>query len=159
MNVERKLADRGIVLPEPIVVPPGATLPFEWIRHSGSRAYVSGHSALNPDGTMPPVFGKVGRDVSYEEAYQFARGTAAAMLATIRRAIGDLDRITAWMIVNGYVNALPGETRTTHVVNGFSELILELFGPEIGSHARTAIGVEALPHNLPLIVTAQIEFQ
>ncbi|HZG84776.1 RidA family protein [Paenibacillus sp.] len=159
MIVERKLAEMGIALPGPIVVPPGVSVPFEWIRASGGRAYLSGHSALNPDGTMPPVFGKVGRDVSYEEAHRFARGTAVAMLATIRREIGDLDRIRAWIAIHGYVNALPGESRTTHVINGCSELILELFGPDVGRHARTAIGVEALPQNLPLVISAQIEFE
>ncbi|HZG58505.1 RidA family protein [Paenibacillus sp.] len=159
MSMQEKLSRLGLSLPAPIVVPPNVAISFEWVRISGNRAYLSGHSALNPDGTLYPLFGKVGKEVSYEDAYQFARQTALAMLSTLQEAIGDLDRITAWVAANGYVNALPGEVKTTYVMNGFSDLILELFGQEIGRHARTAIGVESLPMNLPLVISAQVDFQ
>jgi len=159
MIVEAKLERMGLRLPEPIAIPPGVAISFEWIRVRGDRAYVSGHSALQPDGTLEPLYGKIGRDVPYDDAYQYARRTASSMLSTLKRAIGDLDRIASWNVVNGYVNALPGETKTTYAVNGFSDLILELFGPDVGAHARTAIGVEALPMNLPLVVAAQLDLK
>ena len=87
-----------------------------------------------------------------------ARLTALAVLTSLKEAIGDLDRIVAWGIVNGFVNAAPGYELTTLVLNPFSDLILELFGPEVGAHARTAIGVATAPLNLPLVVSAEVEF-
>lgn len=67
------------------------------------------------------------------------------MLASLRRSLGDLDRVTAWLMVNGMINADPGYPQTTNVMNGFSELILDLYGSEAGEHARTAIGVATVP--------------
>src|SRR5215475_1601857 len=72
------------------------------------------------------------------------------------RALGDLDRITAWLRVFGMVNAAPGFNRTPAVINGFSDLILELWGPEAGPHARSAIGVAELPFNIPVEVEAEV---
>ena len=77
-------------------------------------------------------------------------------MASVKRAIGDLDRITAWVTVTGFVQAQPGYARTTAVINAFSELVVEVFGAEIGQHARTAIGVAALPLNLPVVVAAEL---
>jgi hypothetical protein len=79
-----------------------------------------------------------------------------AMLASLKRAIGDLDRV-AWLTVNGFVNADPGYAQTTLVMNPVSELLLELYGPESGGHARIAPGVAALPFNLPVIIAAEVE--
>jgi enamine deaminase RidA (YjgF/YER057c/UK114 family) len=79
------------------------------------------------------------------------------VIAGLKHAIGDLDRIAGWAMVNGFVNADPGYAQTTLVLNPFSDLILDVFGPEVGAHARTAVGVAAVPLNLPLVVSAQIE--
>ena len=101
-------------------------------------------------------FGRVPDEVSLEEAQASARATALALFAAVRRAIGSLDAVRAWLIVDGYVNASAGYAQTTAVLNPFSELVLDVFGAERGTHARTAIGVAALPLNLPIVVRAQL---
>jgi hypothetical protein len=78
------------------------------------------------------------------------------MLSSLRHALGDLDRISAWLMVSGMVSVAPGFAATTTVINGCSEILLEVFGPEVGTHARTAIGVNQLPLNLPVIIAAQV---
>lgn len=80
------------------------------------------------------------------------------MLSSIKREIGDLDRVTAWLTVSGMVNAEAGYGQTTNVINDFSDLILELYGSDIGQHARTAVGVAALPLNNAVIIAAEVEF-
>jgi enamine deaminase RidA (YjgF/YER057c/UK114 family) len=85
-----------------------------------------------------------------------ARLTALSVFSGVRSAIGDLDRITAWLTVSGFVQAQPGYAHTTAVINGFSQVVVDVFGDELGQHARTAIGVAALPMNLPVIVSAEL---
>jgi enamine deaminase RidA (YjgF/YER057c/UK114 family) len=97
--------------------------------------------------------------VSIEQAVDSARLAALSVLASVRRAVGDLDLITAWVSVTGFVQAEPGYARTTAVLNGFSELVLAVFGHEVGDHARTAIGVTALPLNLPVVVAAELQYR
>ena len=156
MHIERRLAERGLELPEPLKVSPDVTLPFPWVRLWPGRAFVSGHGPLLPDGSLTPVLGKVGAEVSEELGYAAARATALAMLASLQRALGDLDRITGWLRVFGMVNTAPGFTRTPAVINGFSDLIIDLWGPEAGSHARSAIGVAELPFGLPVEIEAEV---
>lgn len=157
MHIERRLDELGFVLPEEAQAPPGFEFSFEWVRVRGHRMYVSGHSPQLPDGSLAGPFGAVPSDISLDAATDAARDTALAVLASVRRAIGDLDRISAWLTVAGSVNADHGFTQTTTVVNGFSDLILQVFGPEIGAHARSAIGVAALPMNNAVVVSAEIE--
>lgn len=159
MKVEAKLQEMGLELPAPMKVPPGFTIPFSWTRVRGNRVYISGHGPLEPDGTYAGPSGKVPSEVSLEEAQRLARKAALAMLSSLKRELGDLDRVTAWLMVNGMVNADPGYPQTTLPINGFSELILELYGPEIGQHARTAVGMAALPVNSPIVVAAEVEFE
>jgi enamine deaminase RidA (YjgF/YER057c/UK114 family) len=159
VQVEAKLHEMGLELPAPIKVPPGFTIPFSWTRVRGNRMYISGHAPLEADGTYSGPSGKVPSEVSLEEAQQVARKVALAMLSSVKRELGDLDRVTAWLMINGMVNANPGYPQTTLAINGFSELILELYGPEIGQHARTAVGMAALPFNSPIIVAAEVEFE
>ena len=96
-------------------------------------------------------------EVSLEAAQQAARETALAVLGSLRRQLGDLDRVTAWLMVYGMVNADPGYAQTTNVINGFSDLILELYGSEIGQHARVAVGMAALPLNNAVTIAAELE--
>jgi hypothetical protein len=110
-----------------------------------------------PDGTPAGPFGKVPSEVSLEDAQGSARLTTLAMLSSLRQELGDLDRITSWLVVNGLINADPGYPQTTAVINSCSELILDLYGSEAGAHARTAIGVSALPLNLPVVISAEVE--
>jgi enamine deaminase RidA (YjgF/YER057c/UK114 family) len=132
-------------------------LPFKPVRMHGNRALVSGNGPLAPDGTVTGPFGKVGADVTLEQANHAARLTALAVLASLKRELGDLDRITAWLRVFGMVNAAAGFTQTPAVINGFSDLIIELYGPEIGGHARSAIGVAELPFGMPVEIEAEVE--
>ena len=83
----------GLVLPKAVRPPAGVVLPFRLVRVLGSRAYVSGHGPLNPDGTLAPPLGKVGRDLSVEQGYRAARLTGLAMLGSIERELGDLERV------------------------------------------------------------------
>jgi enamine deaminase RidA (YjgF/YER057c/UK114 family) len=159
MEVEARLDELGLVLPEPLQTPPGLVLPFSFVRVRGDRAYVSGHGALNPDGSLAGPFGKVGAEVSVEQGYEAARLTALAVLANLKRALGDLDRVSAWLRVFGMVNSAPGFDRHPHVINGFSELILELYGPEAGGHARSAVGMAGLPMGMPVEVEAEVEIR
>ena len=125
----------------------------------GGRAFVSGHSPLHPDGSMAGPFGKVGADVTEAQAYQAARLTALAMLSSLRAALGDLDRVTAWLRVFGMVNAAPGFAATPGVINGFSDLILELWGPDAGAHARSAVGLAELPFRIPVEIEAEVAYE
>jgi enamine deaminase RidA (YjgF/YER057c/UK114 family) len=125
-------------------------------RYEG-RTYVSGHVPLNPDGTFSGPVGKVGAEVSEEEAYEAARLTALAVLASLKRVLGDLDRVGAWLRVFGMVNSAPGFDRQPNVINGFSDLILELYGPEVRDHARSAEGMARLPLGMPVEVEAEVE--
>lgn len=156
MRVERRLAELGLELPAPMKLPPGVELPFPWVRVHGGRAFVSGHGPLLADGSLPPVLGKVGAEVSPEQGYDAARATALAVLASLRRELGDLDRITAWLRVFGMVNAAPGFTGAPAVINGFSDLILELWGSEAGRHARSAVGLAELPFRIPVEIEAEV---
>jgi enamine deaminase RidA (YjgF/YER057c/UK114 family) len=155
--VEQKLAELGLTLPEAANPSTILRTPFTWVRVRGNRAYIAGHGSRNPDGSAAGPFGKVPTDVSLEEAQASARNVALSILASLQRALGDLDRVTAWLMVTGMVNAEPGYTQTTNVINGFSDFIIELYGPEIGAHARTAVGYATLPLNAAVVIGAEVE--
>ncbi len=156
-EIESKIEAQGLVLPEPIQVPAGVDLPFSWVRVRGDRAYVSGHIALNADGTIAEPLGKVGAELSPEEGYQAARLVGLAMLASLKRELGDLDRVGAWLRAFGMVNAAPGFDNYPVVINGFTELILDLYGPERGDHSRSAVGMGGLPFGTPVEVEVEVE--
>lgn len=156
-QVEQRLADLGLHLPPPPAAPPGFKFSFSWARVSGTRAFLSGHGALASDGRPIGPFGKVPSEVPMEEARQSARGAAVAMLGSLKRAVGDLDRVLAWLMVFGMVNADPGYPETTNVINGFSDLILEVYGSDVGHHARMAVGMATLPLNYCVVVGAEVE--
>ena len=157
MEVEARLEELGLVLPEPLKAPPGLQLPFSWVRVRGNRAYVSGHGAQNPDGSLAGPFGKVGAEVSLEQGYEAARLTALSVLGTLKRTLGDLNRLSAWLRVFGMVNSAPGFNQQPNVINGFSDLIIEVYGSEVGDHARSAVGMAELPLGLPVEIEAEVE--
>jgi enamine deaminase RidA (YjgF/YER057c/UK114 family) len=157
MRVETKLAELGLVLPEPMQAPPDMRLPFAPVRVRSQRAYISGAAPLLPDGSLAPPLGKVGADLTLEEGYQAARLTALGILGALKRELGDLDRVTAWLRVFGMVNVAPGFTQTPSVINGCSDLILELYGEEVGRHARSAVGLAELPLRIPVEIEAEVE--
>jgi enamine deaminase RidA (YjgF/YER057c/UK114 family) len=154
--IEERLAARGFVLPPPLKAPPGVSLPFQFVRMVGTRAIIAGHGPQDPDGSISRPLGKVGRELTVEQAHEAARRTALAMLGSLQRALGDLDRIVAWGRVFGMVNSAPGFNQQPSVINGFSNLILDVFGAEIGAHARSAVGMAELPFDIPVEVEAEV---
>lgn len=158
-KVEERIAAMGLALPASLKAPAGVVLPFRFVRVTGNRAFVSGHGPSNPDGSLAMPVGKVGRELSVDQGYQAARLTGLAILGSLQRAIGDLDRISAWNRVFGMVNSAPGFNRQPAVINGFSDLILELFGPEVGAHARSAVGMAELPFDIPVEIEAEVELR
>ena len=155
MTFEQRVSELGLQLPPEPLLPPGVRIPFEWVRVVGSRCVLSGHGALGLDGVPAGPFGRVPSEVSLEAAQESARLTVLAMLSAMRLALGSLDHVRDWVTLNGFVNADPGYPQTTAVLNPASDLLLEVFG-EHGRHARTAIGVAALPLNLPVIMSAEV---
>jgi enamine deaminase RidA (YjgF/YER057c/UK114 family) len=155
MRIEARLAELGLSLPPRLTVAPGVKLPFDSVRVLGDRAVVSGHGAQGPDGQLIGPFGKVGAEVTVEEGYQAARGVALSMIASLQRALGDLDRIVAWVKLLGMVNSAPDFDRHPAVINGASDLILEVFG-DAGRHARSAVGVAALPWRIPVEIEGEV---
>jgi hypothetical protein len=118
---------------------------------------ISGHAPQNPDGSLAAPLGKLGREVSLEQGYAAARLTALAILGSLKRTLGDLDRIGAWSRVFGMVNSAPGFNQQPSVINGFSELILEVFGAQVGAHSRSAVGMAELPFNIPVEIEGEVE--
>ena len=95
--------------------------------------------------------------MSVEQGYESAKLAGLSILGSLKRELGRLDKVVAWLQVRVMVNAVEGFTKTTDVANGFSDLIFTLYGHEVGMHARSAIGVQALPLNLPVIIDALVE--
>jgi enamine deaminase RidA (YjgF/YER057c/UK114 family) len=151
--IENRLAELGLQLPAPLAPPPGVRLPFDPVRVHGGLAYVSGHGPFDGDRLL--VTGRVGAEVSVEQAYDAARATALSMLASLKRELGDLDRVTEWLKALAFVNCAEGFNATPAAINGFSDLILELWR-DAGRHARSAIGAGELPFGMPVEVEAVV---
>ena len=156
-RIEQRLSALGLSLPLAHQPPPGIIFPFQFVRVVGRRGLISGHAPLAPDGSLAEPRGKVGREVTQEQGYIAARLTALSILGSLKRTLGDLDRIAAWGRVFGMVNSAPGFNRQPSVINGFSDLIIELFGPEIGAHSRSAVGMAELPFDIAVEIEAEVE--
>ena len=154
-----RLAELGLELPRALQLPPGVTLPFPWVRVVGTRALISGHGPTLADGSLARPLGKVGRDLTLEQAYAAARLTGLAILGSLARALGDLDRIACWTRVFGMVNVAPGFNRTPAVINGFTDLVVDVFGAERGAHARSAVGMAELPFDIPVEIEGEVELR
>lgn len=157
-KIEAKIEAMGLVLPPPLVLPPGMELPFPWVRVHGNRAFISGHGPQNPDGTLAKPLGKVGAEVTLEEAQNAAKLVGLSILSSIKRELGDLDRVSRWLKFLGMVNSAPGFNQQPTVINGFTNLIVELYGDERGKHARSAVGMAGLPMDIPVEIEGEIEF-
>lgn len=129
--IEARVAAMGLELPQPLQVPPGLRLPFEWVR--GRRVFVSGYVTLQADGHIADPPGKERTEIPPEQGCAAARLVALAQPASLKRALGDLDRVT----------------------NGYSDRILVLFGPEVGTHVRSSIGM-VIPLNAPVNRKAEV---
>jgi len=159
-DAETRLNELGLVLPAPFQSPTGRPYPFVWIRTRGSRVAISGHLPLNADGSLATEhIGKVGAELTAEDGARAAESVARAVLADLRRELGSLNRVAAWIRVLGMVNVAPGFDRIPQVVNGFSDVILAVFGETIGAHARSAVGVAELPFRVAVEVEAEVEIE
>jgi enamine deaminase RidA (YjgF/YER057c/UK114 family) len=153
MNIATRLVELNIVLPPPMRT---GGLPFQLVRAHGNRALVAGHVPLDAEGRMAKPLGKVGSEVSAEQGHAAARLCALAMLASLQDELGSLDRIERWLRVFGMVNAAPGFNALPGVINGCSELLIEVFGESIGGHTRSAVGVAELPFGAPVEIEAEV---
>jgi enamine deaminase RidA (YjgF/YER057c/UK114 family) len=157
MTVEERIKELGLVPAAAFHSPTGAPYPFSWVRVRGSRGYIAGHLPLRADGTLADPRGKVGDMITIEQGAQLARLAGLAMLGSLQRELGNLDRVAAWLRVLVMVNAAPGTPQLAGVANGFSELILELYGRDRGAHSRSAVGVAELPFGVAVEIEAEIE--
>ncbi|WP_111670460.1 RidA family protein [Algoriphagus litoralis] len=143
---EEKIKQMGLVIPE--VSQPIANY-VKW-KQVGNLLYLSG--------TGPKIYGKVGGDLSTEQGYEAARATGLEIIAVLKAATGDLSRIKQFVKVLGMVNATPEFTAQPAVINGFSDLMVEVFG-EKGKHARSAVGVGSLPNNMAVEIEVIVELE
>lgn len=151
-DYEAKLKELGITLPEP--GQPVANYVKAVV--SGNMVYLAGHGPSKPDGGY--VTGKVGRDLTQEEGYEAARLAGIAMLSTLKNAVGDLNRVERIVKVIGMVNATEDFGNQPEVINGFSDLMVQVFG-ENGKHARSAVGMGSLPRNICVEIEMIVELK
>lgn len=152
--VDDRLESLGISLPAVFAGPPGFARKFDLVRCAGDVAYVSGHGPV--DGSTPLFQGKVGGELTPEQGYDAARATGLSILASLKAELGSLDRVQGWLKVLGLVNCAPGFSRTPAVIDGFTDLVLELWG-DAGHHSRSAIGAAELPFDIPVEIEAVVQ--
>lgn len=156
LGIDQRLNELGLVLPAPLILPAGVELPFPFVHIQGERAFVSGHGPQEQDGALSNPRGQVGADVSVQDAKHLARKTGLGILRSLQDTLGSLDRIKGWPRVFGMVNSAPGFSDQPEVINGFSHLILDVFGPQIGRHARSAVGMAGLPMGIAVEIEAEL---
>ncbi len=152
MSIEARLRDMGLTLPPPFQYPSANRTGCV---QAGNLLYTSGHPPPTDFGVA--IEGKVEADVPEDEAHRCARATALNILASVRQQLGSLDRIRQVVKVYGMVNSSPGFQRQFAVIDGASDLYCELFGPEAGQHARSAVGMFELPRGFPMEIEAIFE--
>jgi enamine deaminase RidA (YjgF/YER057c/UK114 family) len=155
-KIEQRLAELGLSLPAPWSLPAGTLTGSILVRVQPGRIFTGGHLPLDSQGQVCGPFGKVGAEIPLEQAQEAARRALLAILASLKKELGDLDRIGAWLRLGGYVNTAPTFTEYTRVMNAASRLITDIFGEASGSHARLAIGVAGLPWNVPVEIEAEL---
>ena len=153
MTAEARLSELGLELP-PAPEPKGV---YRALVIVGNLAYTSGHLPVGSDGSI--VTGRVGAELDQQAGYEAARQTGLGILATLRKELGSLDRVRRVVKVLGVVNCTAGFDQQPAVINGCSELFAELFGPEMGVGARSAVGVGSLPLGVPVEIEAIFEVE
>ena len=154
MAAESRLKEKNITLPTPNT--PVAN--YVGAVRAGNLLFVSGHGPLRADG-KPAVRGKVGRELSVEQGYQVAREVGLNLLATTRASLGSLDKVKRVVKVLGMVNCTEDFPDPPKVINGFSDLMVEIFGEAIGKHARSAVGMAELPMGIPVEIEMVLEVE
>jgi enamine deaminase RidA (YjgF/YER057c/UK114 family) len=150
-GAEQRLRELGIELPPP----PKPVAVYVPAVRSGNTLYASGHGPRKPDGKL--ITGKVGADLTLEQGYAAARQVGLNMLSSLRATLGSLDRVVRLVKVLGMVNCTPDFTKQPQVINGFSELMVEVFGKKNGKGARSAVGMGSLPSNIAVEIEAIFE--
>lgn len=150
MKAEEKLKEKGLELP----APPKPVANYVTAVRTGSLVFLSGHGPFREDGTL--VTGRVGADLSVEQGYEASRRTVLLLLASLRAEIGDLDKVRRVVKLLGLVNCTSDFRDQPNVINGASDLLVHVFG-ERGKHARSAVGVNALPFNTPVEIEMIVE--
>jgi len=152
MQIEARLKELGIELP-PAVTPVANYVPAV---RTGNLVFLSGHGPFKEDGSL--ITGKVGVDLTVEQGYQAARRVAIGLLGSLKAAIGDLDKVRQMVKLLGLVNCGPDFTDQPKVINGASDLLVEVFGDK-GKHARSAVGTNALPVNIAVEIEMIVEVE
>ena len=154
MGAEARLTELGITLPEA----PRPVANYVGAVRAGNLLFLSGHGPLRQDGT-PSATGKVGRDLDVPRAYDVAREVGLNLLATARAELGSLDRVQRVVKVLGMVHSADGFGQQPQVINGCSDLLVDVFGTAIGKHARSAVGMAELPFGVPVEIEAEVEIE
>lgn len=150
VDAESRVEALGLELPE---IPPSVANYVRAVR-TGRYVFTAGHGPLRPDGTY--VTGKLGRDLDVDQGYAAARLTAVALLSSLRTELGDLNRVERVVKVTGMVNATPDFVEHSQVINGCSDLLVEIFGDR-GRHARAAVGMASLPRGFAVEIEMIVE--
>lgn len=153
---EGRLEELGLQLPQPTKLPQGLELPFEFVNIRGERALFSGHPKSAMDGSIAGPFGVVGSEITTDQGYAEAREVALSVLANLKAELGELSRIVGWVRVFGMVTSAPDYSDQHIVINGFSDLIIDVFGHDVGRHARSAIGVSGLPMGFAMEIEGEV---
>ena len=149
---EERLVDLGLSLPKPVKLPPDLHLPFSFVNIRSNRVFISGHPRQSAQGQIDGPYGVVGKDLTTKQAQIASQEIALSVIA-------DLSNITGWNRVFVMVNSATDYSEQHLVINGFSDLIIKLFGDEIGRHSRSAIGVAGLPMNFAIEIEAELEIR
>ena len=159
MRIEAKLAEMGLVLPATMKAPPELRITWRQIRVIGNRAIIAGHGPRLPNGEFAGPAGKVGSDLTLDQGRAAARAAGLAILGDLKRELGDLDRVVSWIRVFGMVNAAPGFVALAPVIDGFTELMVDLFGEDAALCPRAVAGMAELALNSPVILEGEVEIK
>jgi enamine deaminase RidA (YjgF/YER057c/UK114 family) len=154
MGAEARLKEKNIVLPQPST--PMAN--YVGAVRTGNLLFLSGHGPLRVD-AKPAAVGKLGKELTTEQGYRVAREVGLSLLATARASLGSLDKVKRVVKVLGMVSSAEGFGEQPKVMNGFSDLMVEVFGDEIGKHARSAVGMAELPMGIPVEIEMVLEVE
>ena len=152
MKVEEKLKEIGLELP-PAVQP---VANYVTAVRTGNLVFLSGQGPLREDGTL--ITGKIGSDLTQDEGYEAARRVGLGLLASLKTEIGDLDKVRRVVKILGMVNCMPDFIDQPKVINGASDLLVDVFGDK-GKHARSAVGMNALPMNIAVEIEMIVEVE
>ena len=152
MKVERKVKELGLELP----AAPKPVANYVTAVRSGNLVFLSGHGPVKEDGTL--ITGKVGTDLTWEQGYEATKRVTLGLLSSLKAEIGDLDKVRRVVKLLGMVNCTPDFEDQPKVINGASDLLVELFG-EKGKHARSAVGMNALPSNISVEIEMIVEVE